>query len=38
MKSYNGQQGDIWDPQKDLAMAFIGSVISAALVFRRNYR
>jgi len=25
---YNGQQGDVWDPQKDMAMAQIGSVIA----------
>ena len=27
--SYNGQQGDIWDAQKDMALAMIGSTIPA---------
>jgi len=31
--TYNGQQGDIWDAQKDLAMALGGSIIAAVLVF-----
>ncbi|XZE52002.1 DUF2238 domain-containing protein [Planctomycetaceae bacterium SH139] len=26
-ESYNGQQGDIWDAQKDLAMALLGGLI-----------
>jgi len=30
----NGQQGDIWDPQKDLAVAWLGGIISAAIVIR----
>lgn len=33
-EAYNGQQGDIWDPQKDLALAGLGSLLSAGLVFR----
>jgi len=36
---YNGQQGDIWDPQKDMAAAQIGSaltVLSATFPFRRK--
>lgn len=33
-EAYNGQQGDVWDPQKDLALAAIGAVISAGIVFR----
>ena len=28
-ENYNGQQGDIWDAQKDMAMAMIGSTIPA---------
>ncbi len=35
--AYNGQQGDVWDPQKDLAIAWFGAVISAGLVFRRSF-
>ena len=27
-ESYNGQQGDVWDPQKDMALAMIGAVIT----------
>ena len=27
---YNGQQGDIWDAQKDMALALLGGVIAAA--------
>lgn len=34
---YNGQQGDIWDPQKDLAAAQMGSLLSVIfLSFRRS--
>jgi putative membrane protein len=29
-EAYNGQQGDIWDPQKDLALALVASVPAAA--------
>ena len=28
---YNGQQGDMWDAQKDMALALIGSICSATL-------
>ena len=31
--AYNGQQGDIWDAQKDMALAAVGA-LSAALVLR----
>jgi len=30
-ESYNGQQGDVWDPQKDMALAGIGSLMTAWL-------
>ena len=34
---YNGQQGDIWDGQKDMALAIAGSLIATMpLAFRRN--
>ncbi len=33
--TFNGQQGDFWDAQKDMALAFAGSVIAAAVVWRR---
>lgn len=28
--AYNGQQGDVWDPQKDMALAASGAVLAAA--------
>lgn len=34
-ESYNGQQGDLWDPQKDMALAFLGSLLVAVPVWRR---
>ncbi|TWT72618.1 DUF2238 domain-containing protein [Crateriforma conspicua] len=33
-EAYNGQQGDIWDPQKDLALEGFGAILSAGLMFR----
>jgi len=27
-EAYNGQQGDLWDPQKDLALAGLGAILS----------
>ena len=35
--SYNGQQGDMWDAQKDMALALIGSTI-AALFYLFKYK
>ncbi len=36
-EKYNGQQGDMWDAQKDMALAMLGSFVSAPLVwFRRE--
>ncbi|MCB2089744.1 MAG: DUF2238 domain-containing protein [Sphingomonadaceae bacterium] len=35
--AYNGQQGDMWDAQKDMTLAFGGALLSAAvLAFRRR--
>lgn len=34
-ESYNGQQGDAWDAQKDIALAFVGSLL-AWPVLRRS--
>jgi putative membrane protein len=31
-EAYNGQQGDIWDPQKDMALAAAGSILAAGVV------
>jgi putative membrane protein len=36
---YNGQQGDMWDAQKDMALAIAGSLIAAiTIAFRRPAR
>ena len=29
---YNGQQGDMWDAQKDMGLAFVGSLLAAGWV------
>jgi putative membrane protein len=34
---YNGQQGDIWDAQKDMALATAGALISAIVLKIRGY-
>lgn len=31
-ESYNGQQGDMWDAQKDLALAWLGAIICIPLI------
>lgn len=33
-ESYNGQQGDVWDAQKDLALAWLGAILAVPLIFR----
>lgn len=33
-EAYNGQQGDVWDPQKDMALAGLGAILSAICVSR----
>ncbi len=33
-ESYNGQQGDIWDAQKDLALAWLGAIVCVPLIAR----
>jgi putative membrane protein len=35
---YNGQQGDVWDPQKDLAAAQIGAVLAIVILRLRGSR
>lgn len=35
-EDYNGQQGDMWDAQKDMALAFAGAVISFIINLTRN--
>ena len=34
--AYNGQQGDIFDSPKDMAMAGLGSIVTAGLLFVRD--
>lgn len=33
-EAYNGQQGDIWDPQADMALALLGGILCAPFVAR----
>lgn len=33
---YNGQQGDIWDAQKDMALAFLGALLSIGVLALRG--
>ena len=33
-ESYNGQQGDPWDAQKDLALAWLDAIITIPLISR----
>ena len=35
---YNGQQGDMWDAQKDMALAWLGALITAAVMVSRRSR
>jgi putative membrane protein len=36
-ESYNGQQGDVWDPHKDMALAALGAVVAVVIhVVRRT--
>jgi len=35
---YNGQQGDMWDAQKDMALATLGALVSSAVLAVRAYR
>lgn len=35
-EGYNGQQGDVWDAHKDMALAIVGSVFVAALSVARG--
>ena len=37
-ESYNGQQGDVWDPHWDMTLAGIGSFLSLGLVGLTRYR
>lgn len=35
-ETYNGQQGDVFDPQKDMALALGGSLFSGAILYFRG--
>jgi putative membrane protein len=37
-EAYNGQQGDIWDPHKDMALALLGALLAAAVLWVRGRR
>lgn len=34
-EAYNGQQGDMWDAQKDMACAGLGALLTALVLWRR---
>jgi len=36
--AYNGQQGDMWDAHKDMALAMVGSVVTAVVIAIRTKR
>ncbi len=37
-EEYNGQQGDVWDAQRDMALAWVGSIVGVMLIamYRRR--
>lgn len=35
-EAYNGQQGDIWDAHKDMALALLGGLISSGIVLQQT--
>ncbi|WP_158840905.1 DUF2238 domain-containing protein [Saccharothrix deserti] len=37
-EAYNGQQGDMWDAHKDMALALLGGIVSLLLVATRTRR
>ena len=36
--NYNGQQGDLWDAQKDMAWAMLGSTIMSSIYLIKSIR
>ena len=34
-EAYNGQQGDVWDAHKDMALALAGGIIAAIFYAKR---
>jgi putative membrane protein len=37
-ETYNGQQGDRWDAQKDMALAMLGSTLIGLIYLLSNFR
>jgi len=37
-ETYNGQQGDLWDAQKDMALALLGSTFVGLIYLFSNLR
>lgn len=37
-EAYNGQQGDMWDPHKDIALAVLGALLTATFLLIRDAR
>jgi putative membrane protein len=37
-EAYNGQQGDIWDPHKDMTLALLGAIVAVAAQAIANQR
>lgn len=35
---YNGQQGDVWDAQKDMALAFVGALVTSSILIAQRVR
>lgn len=35
---YNGQQGDVWDAQKDMALALLGALFTSGILICQKYR
>lgn len=33
-EAYNGQQGDVWDAQKDLTLALVGAMLTIPIIWR----
>jgi putative membrane protein len=36
--AFLGTQGDVWDPQKDMALAFVGAILAQLLLSRTHDR
>ena|SRR5438045_3512316 len=36
-EAYNGQQGDLWDAQKDMSCALIGGILALSMILMRKW-